>query len=301
MHTRKVCSLALRPGHVAKRCRVFPAEERKNLLLESKVWVPGSTVTPPSSESSDSCRIGRWSIRAARDFLGATKHHVTRLATAAEVAAIAKSSHKSTSMARGRAMFLGKNMQLEPQSVQHLTGQLVVSRTRVSGSTRRPICVQPQQCRVNGGAATSDVASTTSFQQEAIRLSKPRCAAQELTTAQRRKAVRSGLDLRGVRKHQVFALWARGSGLGPPVLGPTQTRRPRHNMRRQNSNDGQCTRQQVGRGRGGMQQEMPAHKSQSGVGPASLRHLVIALQGYEPISREYRGSRPTLASVAQQT
>ena len=122
MHTRKVCSLALRPGHVAKRCRVFPAEERKNLLLESKVWVPGSTVTPPSSESSESCRTGRWSIRAAGDFRGATKHHVTKLATAAEVAATAKSSHKSTSMAGGRAMFLGKDSQLEPQPVQHLTG-----------------------------------------------------------------------------------------------------------------------------------------------------------------------------------
>ena len=197
MHTRKVCSLALRPGHVAKRCRVFPAEERKNLLLESKVWVPGSTVTPPSSKSSDSCRTGRWPIRAAGDFRGATKHHVTKLATAAEVAATAKSSHKSTSMAHGRAMFLGKNRQLEPQPVQHLTGQLVPSPTRVSGSTRRPIRVQPQQCRVNGGAAASDAASTTSFQQEAIRLSKPRRAVQKLTAAQRRKAVRSGLDLRG--------------------------------------------------------------------------------------------------------
>ena len=130
MHTRKVCSLALRPGHVAKRCRVFPAEERKNLLLESKVWVPGSTVTPPSSESSDSCRTGRGSIRAARDFRGATKHHVTKLATAAEVAATAKSSPKSTSMAHGRAMFLGKHRQLEPQPVQYLTGQLVPSPTR---------------------------------------------------------------------------------------------------------------------------------------------------------------------------
>ena len=164
MHTRKVCSLALRPGHVAKRCRVFPAEERKNLLLESKVWVPGSTV-------------------AAGDFRGATKHHVTKLATAAEVAATAKSSHKSTSMAHGRAMFLGKDWQLEPQPVQHLTGQLVPSPTRVSGSTRRPIRVQPRQCRANGWAAASDSAFTTSFQQEAVRLSKPRCAAQKLTAA----------------------------------------------------------------------------------------------------------------------
>ena len=107
MHTRKVCSLALRPGHVAKRCSVFPAEERKNLLLESRVCVPGSIVTPPSSDSSESCRTGRWPIRASWDFRGATKHHVTKLATAAEVAATAKRSHRSTSMAHGRAKMLG--------------------------------------------------------------------------------------------------------------------------------------------------------------------------------------------------
>ena len=183
MHTRKVCSLALRPGHVAKRCRVFPAEERKNLLLESKVWVPGSTVTPPSSVSSESCRTGRWSIRAAWDFRGATKHHVTKLATAAEVAATAKRSHKSTSMAHGRAMFLGKNWQLEPQPVQHLTRQLVPSPTRVSGFTRRPIRVQPRQCRAKGGAAASESTFNTSFQQEAVRLSNPRRATQRLTAA----------------------------------------------------------------------------------------------------------------------
>ena len=107
MHTRKVCSLALRPGHVAKRCSVFPAEERKNLLLESRVCVPGSIVTPPSSDSSESCRTGRWPIRASWDCRGATKHHVTKLATAAEVAATAKRSHRSTSMAHGRAKMLG--------------------------------------------------------------------------------------------------------------------------------------------------------------------------------------------------
>ena len=109
MHTRKVCSLALRPGHVAKRCSVFPAEERKNLLSESRVCVPGSIVTPPSSDSSESCRTGRWPIRASWDFRGATKHHVTKLATAAEVAATAKRSHshRSTSMAHGRAKMLG--------------------------------------------------------------------------------------------------------------------------------------------------------------------------------------------------
>ena len=107
LHTRKVCSLALRPGHVAKRCSVFPAEERKNLLLESRVCVPGSIVTPPSSDSSESCRTGRWHIRASWVCRGATKHHVTKLATAAEVAATAKRSHRSTSMAHGRAKMLG--------------------------------------------------------------------------------------------------------------------------------------------------------------------------------------------------
>ena len=44
MHTRNVRSRALRPGHVGKRCKVFPAEETKNLLLASKVAVVGKVV-----------------------------------------------------------------------------------------------------------------------------------------------------------------------------------------------------------------------------------------------------------------
>ena len=119
MHTRKVCSLALRPGHVAKRCRVRPAEERKNLLLESKVWVLGSTVTPPSSDSSESCRTRCWSFRAPWYCRGATKHHVTKLATAAEVVATAKRSHRSASMAHGRAKRLGQEWAAGVISGQH--------------------------------------------------------------------------------------------------------------------------------------------------------------------------------------
>ena len=51
---------------------------------------------------------------------------------------------------------LGKNWQLEPQPVQYSTGQLVPSPTRVSGSTRRPIRVQPRQCKAKGGVAARD-------------------------------------------------------------------------------------------------------------------------------------------------
>ena len=51
---------------------------------------------------------------------------------------------------------LGKNRQLKPQPVQYSTGQLVSSLTMVSGSTRRPIRVQPRQCKAKGGVAVSD-------------------------------------------------------------------------------------------------------------------------------------------------
>ena len=193
-------------------------------------------------------------------------------------------------MADGRAMFLGKDSQLEPQPVQHLTGSWCLRQQGFRGPRADRSAFQPRQCRANGGAAASNSAFTTSFQQEAVRLPKLRCAAQKTDSSTERRAVRSGVESKGPGKHQVCVLT--GTRLGPGT-SPTRNRRrhigatgSRHIMRRLNSNDGQCTRKQAGRGRGRMHREVPAHRPQSGLGSAGLRHLVIALQRHEPMSRE---------------
>ena len=182
-------------------------------------------VTPPSSESSESCRTLRWLIRSLWDFRGATKHHVTKLAAAAEAAATAKRSHKSTSMAHGRAKMFGQEL-----AAGATTG--AVPDRALGAFANKGFGVHAQtEPRATTAAQSQGRGSRRRFRNLPLAYNRRRQGSAH-RVARRKDRQQHGTEGRNVGvgskghcTHQVCVLGSRGSDLGPHVLGMMQRHR----------------------------------------------------------------------------